>query len=412
MASLKEKSPRIAIVAASAPPYGAGGVASAHYNLWSAFRQRGFAAKLFTFFDNDVVARKEAGVVRHGVGAQWVKRLFVLANLPMRLLQPGRLVYHTAEILRNAPGSIRMTRSIDTFDPEVVLLSDHGAPGLWLHKRPGQRFVLVSHHNPARLSAESGLGDFSRLDTRLAIWLENRVLAKVDHVICPSRYMRQSFKKTYRYHGPISVVPNLVDLSTVDAMAPRSVKRKLKLPQRAKIVYLPSAGSRIKGAKYLVDIIDGLVVLLKNPLGFYIPGHIETDVLQALKQHPAANRMLLPGQVNYREHIGYVKMCDVAVSPALMENFSMAIVEAAYLGVPVVAFRRGGNADIIEDGENGYLVPKLSATAMAKQTAQILNSPGLQGVKRATKTFTRQKFAAGKVLDAYLSVLLPQRARG
>src|SRR5690606_38155069 len=110
---------------------------------------------------------------------------------------------------------------------------------------------------------------------------------------------------------------------------------------------------------------------------------------------------------------GYVKTCDVAISPALMENFSMAIMEAAYLGVPVVAFRRGGNADIIEDGENGYLVPKLSAAAMVKQVAQILVSPGLQGIKRATKTFTRQKFAAGKVLDAYLNVLLPnQRAHG
>src|SRR5690606_20894626 len=120
--------------------------------------------------------------------------------------------------------------------------------------------------------------------------------------------------------------------------------------------------------------------------------------------HSAFKRMLLPGQVSYPQHVGYVKGCDIAVSPALMENFSMAIVEAAYLGLPVVAFNRGGNADIITDGKNGYLVADV--TTMVKKATLLLNSPKPAVTKLATKNYTRQKFDTDLMLDGYLRVML------
>lgn len=406
MAALKRNLPRIAVVAASAPPYGAGGVASAHYNLWRALRQQGYPAELFTFYDNGVAARREEGMVRHGAAPQWVKRLFVLLNLPWRLLQPRKLAYHTAEILRNAPGALRMARSIRQFDPQIVLLSDHGAPGLWLRKHRGQRFVLVAHHNPARLAAESGLGDFSAADVRLAIALEQRVLKQVDAVICPSHYMRRWFQKTYHFGGPVHVIPNLIDLSTVDAIPARAIKPRLKLPARAQVVYLPSAGSRIKGGEYLLSILDALLAQAQRPLGFYIPGEVDAHILAALQAHPAATQILLAGQLSYAQHMGYVKSCAVAISPALMENFSMAIVEAASVGVPVMAFRRGGNADIIADGQNGQLVPGLQAKALAARALEWLHAPDLAQRKRRAQAYTRQHFSQAQVLPAYLSVLL------
>ncbi len=404
MAALTQ--PRIAIVAASAPPYGAGGVASAHYNLWRALRKRGYEARLFTFYDNGIKAKPAKGIIRHGISPVWLKRLFVLLLLPWRLLQPGKLAYQTAEILRNTPGALRMARSIRAFSPDTVLLSDHGAPGLWLRKAKGQRFVLISHHNPARLAAESGLGEFSALDTRVAVWLENLVLKKVDYVLCPSRYMLRWFKKTYRFSGPIQVIPNMIDFTVVDGKEPENIRKQLGL-KNAKVVCLPSAGSHIKGARYLVSIIDGLKARVKTPLGFYIPGAIEPGLKEQIKQHPAAADILAPGQVSYEQHIGYVKACDIAISPALMENFSMAIVEAAYLGVPVIAFRRGGNADIIEDGKNGYLVSGLNVGEIVKRAAALLNSPKLSASKNETKRYTRARFADDKILNAYLNVLVP-----
>ncbi|MBX3047230.1 MAG: glycosyltransferase family 4 protein [Anaerolineales bacterium] len=411
MAALSKKS-RIAIVAASAPPYGAGGVASAHYNLWRALRQRGYAARLFTFYDNGVKDDSEPEIVRHGVAPQWLKRLFVLLQFPWRVLQPGKLAYQAAEILRNAPGALRMARSIREYAPDTVLLSDHGAPGLWLRKSAQQCFVLTSHHNPARIAKESGLGAFSALDTRLAIWLENQVLKKVDQVLCPSGYMREWFKQTYAFDGPVSVVPNMIDLSTVDRVEPQAVREQLGLPTTARVVYMPSAGSRIKGAEYLLEIIDALLGLVKDPLGFYIPGYIEPEVMDKLEAHKARGHMLLPGQVSYAEHIGYVKASDVAISPALMENFSMAIVEAACLGLPVVAFRRGGNADIIEDGKNGYLVADFNAGRMADRAAELLNAPNLETIQQETKAYTRGKFSADRVLDMYLHALVTEAAHG
>src|SRR4026207_2127396 len=45
---------RIAIVSSSCPPEGAGGVSSAHYNLYRAIKLRGHEARMFTFGEYNV----------------------------------------------------------------------------------------------------------------------------------------------------------------------------------------------------------------------------------------------------------------------------------------------------------------------------------------------------------------------
>lgn len=47
---------------------------------------------------------------------------------------------------------------------------------------------------------------------------------------------------------------------------------------------------------------------------------------------------------------------DVAILPSFKEGFSNAVLEAMACGLPVVASNVGGNGEIIDHGENGYLL--------------------------------------------------------
>jgi glycosyltransferase involved in cell wall biosynthesis len=59
---------------------------------------------------------------------------------------------------------------------------------------------------------------------------------------------------------------------------------------------------------------------------------------------------------------------DVFIHPTYHEGFSVALVEASMLGLPIIATSVGGNVEIIEDGVTGLLVkardPQELATAM------------------------------------------------
>jgi glycosyltransferase involved in cell wall biosynthesis len=56
----------------------------------------------------------------------------------------------------------------------------------------------------------------------------------------------------------------------------------------------------------------------------------------------------------------------MVVVPSREENFSNVIIEALSCGVPVAAFRTGGNADLIIHQYNGFLVDNMDEQSLAE----------------------------------------------
>jgi glycosyltransferase involved in cell wall biosynthesis len=65
------------------------------------------------------------------------------------------------------------------------------------------------------------------------------------------------------------------------------------------------------------------------------------------------------------------------VNPAQVEPFGMTLIEAMARKTPVVATRSGGPADIVVDGQTGYLVERGDAAAIADRMQALLESPEL-----------------------------------
>jgi glycosyltransferase involved in cell wall biosynthesis len=64
---------------------------------------------------------------------------------------------------------------------------------------------------------------------------------------------------------------------------------------------------------------------------------------------------------------------DLYVSPATLESFGIAALEARAAGLPVIAFAATGVADFIRDGHEGALVG--SDAEMASAMAALVRSP-------------------------------------
>ncbi len=356
---------------------------------------------MFTFGEPGI--KDEEDVVRRGT-PHWLSAwILKLCSLFFAVTQPGSKAYQTADILKSLVGAHRMNREINKFAPDVIILSDHGAPGLML-KPNGAKVILVSHHNPARFVALEGL-NYSELDTSIALKLEQRVLAKVDAVVCPSHYMQTWFKRTYEFLGLVKVIPNILDGELVDGIEAIDIRAEFNLEQDAMVVFMPSAGNQLKGSQYVIDIVQRLAEKVKPTIGFYIPGDIAPGLARELASLPDRARICLTGQIPYEEHVGNVKSCSFGISPSLIENYSMALLEAVHCGIPMLAFATGGNGDIIRDGENGFLVPGGDVSAMTKKALELLDPHALKSLKRKTTAYSRINLDSKRALNAYLEMI-------
>jgi glycosyltransferase involved in cell wall biosynthesis len=401
---------RIAIVASSAPPIVTGGISSAHFNLYKILRSRGFIVRVFTYTDHGNVSDCTDDISRHGAPYFFLKLLRIITSVYRYLMlrrESYEYAYQFYYVLESAIGSLKINKTLRRFAPDVVIIPDNGSPGFFIHKPENCRFILISHHNYLRFAQDPLIGMFSVKDSELAASFEQRLLKKVDKVICPSDYMKEIFKRTHDFGGPIAVIPNIIDSDTIESIPASDIRSKIGLSDEAPLVYIPSAGSTIKGSRYVFEIVRRLSALCRKEIGFYLSGAIDYDEVQKreLSFMPAYAKIHVPGYTSYFENISLVKACSFCISPTLMESFGMAILEANMCGLPVVAFDAGGNKDIIDHETNGFLVPLMDIEGLISRAEQLLEAHYLKTIRDKTVKYLRGKFAQEKIADRYISYI-------
>ena len=96
---------------------------------------------------------------------------------------------------------------------------------------------------------------------------------------------------------------------------------------------------------------------------------------------------------------------DIFVLPSLAEGISNTIMEAMASGLPVVATAVGGNAELVQAGETGELVPREDPAAMAEALAGLVRDPArrrAQGAAGRRRAETR--FSLVRMVDRYDAV--------
>jgi glycosyltransferase involved in cell wall biosynthesis len=111
----------------------------------------------------------------------------------------------------------------------------------------------------------------------------------------------------------------------------------------------------------------------------------------------STNRVEMPGAVT--ETASLLRQAELVWSPGRSETGTQVVLEAMAAGKPVIASDHPRLAELIVEGETGFLVPAEDKAALARQTHSILSDPALAermgeaGRQRVAQHFTPEALA-------------------
>ena len=113
------------------------------------------------------------------------------------------------------------------------------------------------------------------------------------------------------------------------------------------------------------------------------------------------------GVTHLREHLS---SADIFVLPSRSEGFSNAIVEAMAASLPVVATNVGGNAEAVEDGVSGFIVPFDDPAALSAAITRLISNPSqAKAMGEAGRNLVMEKFTTeammSKIAACYKNLL-------
>lgn len=102
------------------------------------------------------------------------------------------------------------------------------------------------------------------------------------------------------------------------------------------------------------------------------------EIERYINQNGLQETIKLTGYQN--DSVGFLSAMDLFVFPSRDELYSLAVLDAMAMGLPVIAAAAGGNVDQVQAGETGYLYPVGDGRSMA---GYILLYAGSEELRRA-----------------------------
>ena len=100
-----------------------------------------------------------------------------------------------------------------------------------------------------------------------------------------------------------------------------------------------------------------------------------------------------------------LRLMDIFVLPSLAEGISNTILEAMATRLPVIATQTGGNPELVEDGDNGLLVPVGDVQALSNAIEKMVADPALVS-RMGSRGYAKvsEKFNWAHTVKEYLGV--------
>jgi glycosyltransferase involved in cell wall biosynthesis len=335
--------------------------------------------------------------------------LLAMGHEAQLLCDPDGLLWQRAGAARLTCHPLKIRNALDCF------------AGLKLRRFLSRDHFDVVHFHTSRAHSmapfAAGLGD-ALVVTRRMDYVPNRWFAPylfnraVDGVAAISQRVADALIAAGVSAQRITLIPSGVDCARFH---PPSAEQKSAAradyglaPGQIAIGAVGALETR-KGHRYLVEALSRLKQRTP-PIQLYIAGGgSQKSALEAMAgQMGVADCVAFLGSI--ADPLTLFWAIDIFVQPSVLEGLGVALLEAMACGLPAVASRAGGMAEVIEDGHNGRLVAPADPAALAQAIEELTGSPaarvslGSRARLKAEQDFSLRAMA-NKTLALYQSIL-------
>ena len=156
-----------------------------------------------------------------------------------------------------------------------------------------------------------------------------------------------------------------------------------------------------KGLEYLIETWKKVHCRHSDwTLHMYGEGEQES-MLRQLIQDASLNDVVIVHQPTKQIMEKYLE-CSIFLFTSRFEGFGMVLIEAMVCGIPVVSFDcPWGPADIIKNGEDGFLVEYLNTDEAAQRVCQLIENPNLRKEMGANARKNIQRYDRDSVMKQW-----------
>ncbi len=250
--------------------------------------------------------------------------------------------------------------------------------------------------------------------SRFTLRRKQRLWKNLDlHIVGPSRYLTDNAAASALFSPfPCHNLPNGIDTQLYAPGNRAAARAALGLPPEKPlllVVAMNAASDKNKGGHLALDAIR----LAAEKLG---PDAAEL-LIAGESDGPDKPRAAWPIHrmgvlTEEADMVRLYQAADLQIVPSYIENLSNAIMEASACALPCIAFRAGGNADMVLHNHSGFLAEPYDPASLADGIVQYLQNPSLRqthglAAREHILGFSELESIAQRHRDLYQRILKP-----
>lgn len=300
-----------------------------------------------------------------------------------------------------------MRSALERAGPHVILGGGYNYPATWQALRwAGKREI------PFLLWSESNAVD-ARGSRRWVEAAKRRFINSCQGYVVPGSSAAAYLKEFGVGDQRIYVAPNAVDVErfsrlAVEARRQPELRSRLGLPSR----YLLYVGRFVR-PKGVFDLLEAYATLpqeIRQEVGLVLAGDgEERERLRQASDEIRPGKIVFPGFLQRDELAPLYAFAEALLLPTHSDTWGLVVNEALACGLPVIVTNVAGcAADLVRNGENGFVVAPGNPAGLAETIHAFLRSEARSGMARRAQElgmrFTPQAWAQG-VVEAVAGVV-------